>query len=353
MGASIARPQPCAAAAGSPGGYGIRPYVSFCKSLCGFLPASLWEGGGPAGPEGENLATARNVSDNRKVLSPTACGRSPSGPSPSVATRHLPTQWGVTLAEGAKRCDNYPIERYTPLDKKVLVIIPCYNEEDNIVNTVENLRAECPEVDFLVVNDCSTDSSAELLRKHHYPFLDLPVNLGIGGNVQCGYLYAVRNGYDVAVQMDGDGQHDPAYLMEIVQPVLDGECDMCIGSRFVKKEGFQTSFMRRVGIRFLSGLIFLLSGHRVLDVTSGFRATNARMTAYFARHYAIDYPEPEAALAAILAGFKVAEAPVIMRERQGGVSSIHSFKSVYYMIKVSLALIIDRLSIRKSKGGRA
>ena len=102
-----------------------------------------------------------------------------------------------------------------------------------------------------------------------------------------------------------------------------------------------------------SGLIFLLSGHRVLDVTSGFRATNARMTAYFARHYAIDYPEPEAALAAILADFKVAEAPVIMRERQGGVSSIHSFKSVYYMIKVSLALIIDRLSIRKSKGGRA
>ena len=142
--------------------------------------------------------------------------------------------------------------------------------------------------------------------------------------------------------------------MEIVQPVLDGECDMCIGSRFVKKEGFQTSFMRRVGIRFLSGLIFsCCPGIGCWIVTSGFRATNARMTAYFARHYAIDYPEPEAALAAILAGFKVAEAPVIMRERQGGVSSIHSFKSAYYMIKVSLALIIDRLSIRKSKGGRA
>ena len=228
------------------------------------------------------------------------------------------------------------------MDKKVLVIIPCYNEEDNIVNTVENLRAVCPEVDFLVVNDCSTDSSAALLKSHHYPFLDLPVNLGIGGNVQCGYLYAVRNGYDVAVQMDGDGQHDPAYLMEIVQPVLDGKCDMCIGSRFVKKEGFQTSFMRRVGIRWLSGMIRLLSGHRVLDVTSG----------YFSEHYAIDYPEPEAALAAILAGFKVMEAPVIMRERQGGVSSIHSFKSAYYMIKVTLALIIDRLSIRKEKGGR-
>ena len=140
-------------------------------------------------------------------------------------------------------------------------------------------------------------------------FLDLPVNLGIGGNVQCGYLYAVRHGYDVAVQMDGDGQHDPAYLMEVVQPVLDGRCDMCIGSRFIKKEGFQTSFMRRVGIRWLSGMIFLLSGKRVLDVTSGFRATNARMTAYFAQHYAADYPEPEAILAASLAGFTVAGGP--------------------------------------------
>ena len=141
--------------------------------------------------------------------------------------------------------------------------------------------------------------------------------------------------------------------MHIAQPVLDGECDMCIGSRFVKKEGFQTSFMRRVGIRWLSGMIFLLSGHKVLDVTSGFRAMNTKIFTYFSEHYAIDYPEPESILAAILAGFTVKEAPVIMRERQGGVSSIHSFKSAYYMIKVTLALIIDRLSIRKQKGGRA
>ena len=111
----------------------------------------------------------------------------------------------------------HPKLRGTPiLDKKILVIIPCYNEEDNIVNTVENLRAVCPEVDYLVVNDCSTDRSAEILKEHHYPFLDLPVNLGIGGNVQCGYLYAVHHGYDVAVQMDGDGQHDPAYLRALV-----------------------------------------------------------------------------------------------------------------------------------------
>ncbi len=238
------------------------------------------------------------------------------------------------------------------MDEKILVLIPCYNEEENIVATVEHLKETCPGVDFLVINDCSTDSSAALLKEHGYPFLDLPVNLGIGGGVQCGYLYATRMGYDVAVQMDGDGQHDPAYLQQVVRPVLDGTCDMCIGSRFIKKEGFQTSFMRRVGIRFLSAMIRLLCGKHVLDVTSGFRATNARMTAYFARHYATDYPEPEAILAASLAGFTVGEAPVVMRERQGGVSSISSFKSAYYMIKVSLALIIDRFSISKKRGGK-
>lgn len=239
------------------------------------------------------------------------------------------------------------------MDEKILVLIPCYNEEQNIVNTVERLKATCPEVDFLVINDCSTDGSAALLQSNGYPFLDLPVNLGIGGGVQCGYRYAARYGYDVTVQMDGDGQHDPAYLQEIVRPVLQGECDMCIGSRFIKKEGFQTSFMRRVGIRFLSMLIRLLCGKRVLDVTSGFRATNAKMTAYFADHYATDYPEPEAILAACLAGFTVGEAPVIMQERQGGVSSISSFKSVYYMVKVSLALLIDRFSIHKSRRNKA
>ena len=190
---------------------------------------------------------------------------------------------------------------------KILVIIPCYNEEANIVSTVERLRATCPQVDFLIINDCSTDRSAELLAEHGYPFLDLPVNLGIGG----------------------------------------GKLDMCIGSRFIKCEGFQTSFMRRVGIRFLSWLIHILCGQRILDVTSGFRATGPQLTAYFAEHYASDYPEPEAILAATLAGFRVGEAPVVMKERQGGVSSIRSFKSAYYMIKVSLSLIIDRLSIKK------
>lgn len=231
---------------------------------------------------------------------------------------------------------------------KILVIIPCYNEQANILHTVDELHAVCPQADCLVVNDCSTDASAALLAEHGVPFLDLPVNLGIGGAVQSGYRYARANGYDIAVQLDGDGQHDPQYLPAIVGPVAAGKLDMCVGSRFVEKHGFQTSFMRRVGIRFLSGLIRLLCGVQVRDVTSGFRATGAAMTAYFADHYASDYPEPEAILAASLSGFRVGEAAVEMRERQGGVSSINAVRSVYYMIKVSLSLIIDWLSIKRS-----
>lgn len=234
---------------------------------------------------------------------------------------------------------------------KLLVIIPCYNEQENIVNTIERLRRTCPQADYLVVNDCSTDASEAILQAHGYNHVQLPVNLGIGGGVQTGYRYAVEHGYDVAIQMDGDGQHDPAYLMDVVAPVAAGELDMAIGSRFIKKEGFQTSFMRRLGINILSGLIFLLTGKRVLDVTSGFRATGKELTAYFADHYAADYPEPEAIMAATLNGYRVGEVPVQMQERQGGVSSIRSFKSAYYMIKVSLSLVINRISIHK-KGGR-
>lgn len=234
----------------------------------------------------------------------------------------------------------------------ILVIIPCYNEEANIRTVVDRLIAKCPDVDYLVVNDCSTDGSEAILRENGYNHVTLPVNLGIGGGVQTGYRYAMENGYQVTVQMDGDGQHDPAFLRTVTAPVEAGELDMCIGSRFLEKEGFQSSALRRFGIAFLSMLIFILSGKRVKDVTSGFRATGPAMTAYFAAHYAADYPEPEAILAATLRGFSVGEAPVRMEERLGGVSSIRSFKSAYYMIKVTLALLVDRISIRRKKGGR-
>lgn len=233
---------------------------------------------------------------------------------------------------------------------KILVIIPCYNEEASIEKVVANLQAKAPFADYLIVNDCSTDSTESILREKGMNYINNPVNLGIGGGVQAGYLYARENGYDIAVQMDGDGQHDPAYLADVCQPVIDGQLDMAVGSRFIKKEGFQTSFMRRLGINIISFLIKFLTGKKVYDVTSGYRACNRRLIEFFSNDYADDYPEPEAIMSCIMNGYRVGEVPVVMEERQGGVSSIRSLKSAYYMIKVCLALVVDRISTSRKAG---
>ena len=226
---------------------------------------------------------------------------------------------------------------------KTLVIIPCYNEEANILSVIANLQSVYPSADYLVVNDCSTDRSEVLLRNGSFQYITLPVNLGIGGGVQSGYMYAAEHNYDITVQMDGDGQHDPAYLSTLVDPVARGECDMCVGSRFITKEGFQTSRLRRMGILLLSRLIRLLSGTDIKDVTSGFRACGRELTCFFARNYAQDYPEPEAILSARLAGYSIHEMPVVMQERMGGKSSINTIKGAYYMLKVSLSLLTLRI----------
>ena len=233
---------------------------------------------------------------------------------------------------------------------KILVIIPCYNEEASIEKVVENLQAKAPFADYLIINDCSTDSTESILRAKGMNYINNPVNLGIGGGVQAGYLYARENGYDIAVQMDGDGQHDPAYLADVCQPVIDGKFDMAIGSRFIRKEGFQSSFMRRLGINIISMLIKILTGKKVYDVTSGYRACNRRLIEFFSNDYADDYPEPEAIMSCIMNGYRVGEVPVVMEERQGGVSSIRSLKSAYYMIKVCLALVVDRISTSRKAG---
>lgn len=235
---------------------------------------------------------------------------------------------------------------------KTLVIIPCYNEQDSIVKVINNLKNNAPDVDYLIVNDCSTDNTEKILRENGFNYINNPINLGIGGGVQAGYLYAQQYGYDIAVQMDGDGQHDPKYLTKVIAPVADGTFDMAIGSRFIEKEGFQTSFMRRFGINIISTFILLLTGKRIKDTTSGFRACNRKLIEFFARNYADDYPEPEAIMACIVNGFSVGEVAVVMEERQGGVSSIRSLKSAYYMIKVCLALIVSRISFTGKKGGR-
>lgn len=226
---------------------------------------------------------------------------------------------------------------------KILVIVPAYNEEDSILSTITDLKNRHPQIDVVVVNDASKDNTKNILKNNYIPYLDLPVNLGIGGGVQAGYMYAFFNEYDIAIQMDGDGQHPASELKKIIEPIEKGNADIVVGSRFVLKEGFQSSVMRRFGIKFLSTLIFFCTKQRVLDVTSGYRAVNKKFIEIFSREYAQDYPEPEALVTAAKYGAKIVEVPVQMKERQGGKSSISPMKSVYYMIKVSLAILVKNM----------
>lgn len=223
---------------------------------------------------------------------------------------------------------------------KTLLIIPCYNEQETITSLYREICEKTP-YDAIFVNDCSTDNSRAILQQQNIPHLDLPLNLGIGGAVQAGYRYALRNGYDIAVQVDGDGQHDPGQVGAITAPIEAGEADLVIGSRFIDKSGFQSSTMRRAGIKFFRFLIYILSGKQITDATSGFRAANRKTMLLFNKHYASDYPEPESNMLALKNKLRVCEISVTMRERQGGVSSIKALQPIYYMLKVSLGIIIS------------
>ena len=226
---------------------------------------------------------------------------------------------------------------------KKLIIIPAYNESANIEKTVEMIRNEASQFDYIIINDCSTDNTREICERNHFNIVNLPINLGIGGAVQTGYLYGWKNGYDLAVQVDGDGQHDPKFLQNMADYLADNQLDMVIGSRFIEKEGFQSSGTRRLGIKYFTILIQLLTGVKITDPTSGLRMVNRDVMKIFAHDYPKDYPEPESVVAILRKKKKVKEIPVIMKERQGGVSSISAKKSIYYMIKVTLAILIERM----------
>lgn len=226
---------------------------------------------------------------------------------------------------------------------KKLVIIPAYNECASILNAVDDIRRHAPEFDYVVINDCSTDETLDICQKNGLNHINLSVNLGIGGAVQTGYIYACQQGYDTAVQFDGDGQHDATYLEMMAQKLVETDSGMVIGSRFIEKEGFQSSGLRRVGIWYFSQLIRLLSGKRVTDPTSGLRMVNKDVMRIYAGNYPKDYPEPESVMAILRMGKKVTEVPVIMRERKEGTSSIGGLRTVYYMIKVTLAILVERL----------
>ena len=232
---------------------------------------------------------------------------------------------------------------------KSLVIIPAYNEEKSILRTVEDIQKNAPEFDYIIINDCSTDKTLSVCRNAGIPVLNLPINLGIGGAVQTGYLYAKKNQYDYAVQFDGDGQHDAVYLQDMRDYMMQNQLNMLIGSRFIEKEGFQSSSLRRFGIRYFSVLIQMITGKKITDPTSGMRMADKEVIAMYADCYPKDYPEPESVVAILQAGKKVEEYPVIMRERVDGVSSISPMKSVYYMIKVTLAIFVEWIRRKEYK----
>lgn len=230
---------------------------------------------------------------------------------------------------------------------KLLIIIPAYNEEHNIERVANSLHNRLENCDILVINDGSTDSTEQIARKiPHLKLVNLKINLGIGGAVQTGFKFAKKYDYDIAVQFDGDGQHNSEEIEKLIAPIISQGVDMVIGSRFIDNKGFQSTFARRVGIFIFEILNTILVGQRISDSTSGFRAYSKRAIDYLADNYPQDYPEPENVIIMAKKGFKIREIPVVMNKREGGKSSIYGLRSVYYMIKVILSILIT--SLRKN-----
>ncbi len=229
---------------------------------------------------------------------------------------------------------------------KKIILIPAYNEEENIGQVLAAAKESCPDFDILVINDGSRDRTSETARKFDsVRVIDLAVNLGIGGAIQTGFIYSLNKGYDMAVQIDGDGQHKPGEVRKILAPLLEGKADVVIGSRFIEKGSYRPLPFRKIGIRLFYLTNRLLLGERITDSTSGFRAFNRKAIELLSQDYPDDYPEPEAIYILKKKGMTILEVPVEMDSRQGGKSSISFFRSVYYMVKVFLAIFV--LILRK------
>ena len=228
---------------------------------------------------------------------------------------------------------------------KILLIIPAYNEQENILNVCKTIEQSDVEVDYVVINDGSTDNTLKILKENKLNHVNLVHNLGIGGAVQTGYKYALENDYDIAIQFDGDGQHDINYVETICEPIINGQADFCIGSRYIDEHtsNFKSTRIRRFGKNIISAMINLFWKQKITDPTSGFRAGNKEVIKIFANEYPIDYPEPESTVTLLKKGYKVTERPVNMHERKAGKSFVNPWTSSLYMIKVSLAIIVDSI----------
>ncbi|MFZ4814385.1 MAG: glycosyltransferase family 2 protein [Phototrophicaceae bacterium] len=226
---------------------------------------------------------------------------------------------------------------------KTLIIVPALNESGSIVRVVSAIREHVPYADVVVINDGSTDNTAELARRAGAIVLQMPYNVGIGAAVQTGFLYAARAGYEVAVQTDGDGQHPPSQIPGLIAALHEQSADMMIGSRFLQPTGYEQTAARRAGGILLAWILRLATGQPISDPTSGFRASGVRAIALCARYYPHDYPEPEAVILLRRAGLIVKETPIEMHPRRTGRSSITPLRSGYYMVKVTLAILIHLL----------
>ncbi len=238
---------------------------------------------------------------------------------------------------------------------KIILIIPAYNEEKNIMNVIKKIEDFSEEkelkLDYVVVNDGSKDNTLQILLKNNLNHVNLINNLGIGGAVQTGYKYAYENNYDIAVQFDGDGQHDINYVENICKLIIEGQADMCIGTRYLDKRSseFQSTFLRRFGSRIISIVIKIFAGKKITDPTSGFRAANKKVIEEFAKEYPKEYPEPESTVSLLVNEYRVEEIPVSMNERKEGKSFVTPLKSIDYMVKVVLAIIVDSISLKKRR----
>jgi len=233
-----------------------------------------------------------------------------------------------------------------------IAIVPAYNEERNVARVIDELRAFDPGLDVVVVSDGSRDRTAEVAAERGAHVVELPFNLGIGGAVQTGFKYAHEHGYELVVRCDGDGQHIPAELPKVLEPVLAGEADIVVGSRFAGGDGYRSSATRRVGIRLLALVVSAIAKQRVTDTTSGFQALNRKALDLFAADYPHDYPEVEGMVMLIRHRLRLREVPVSMREREHGQSSITALRSIYYMAKVLVALFVGlfRRSVVPTEG---
>ncbi|MFD3450250.1 glycosyltransferase family 2 protein [Microbacteriaceae bacterium 4G12] len=229
---------------------------------------------------------------------------------------------------------------------KTLIIIPAYNEEEAIGDTLARLlelRQHFTQLDVCVINDGSKDKTSDIVKQFGVNLVSLPYNLGIGSAVQTGYKYAYENDYEIAIQFDADGQHNPEDLYKIIEPIAADQCDMVLGSRFTEKTEYKGSISRRIGILYFTALLKLLTKQTFMDPTSGYRAINKKVIDIFAYNYPKDYPEPEVLIHLKKKGLRIREISVNMQERQGGQSSITPFKSIYYMVKVSLAILMQKI----------